>query len=248
MCLLLLAHRVEPAYPVVVAANRDEYHARPAQRLHWWRDRPGFAGGRDGRAGGAWLAARSDGRFAAVLNDARIPAPPGAPSRGGLVAGFLEAADPGAFVAGLQGAAGRYAGFHLVAGQPGRAWYCARCGAPPRRLASGLHAVDNAGLDPGDARAARARALIEPALAAGADTAALLDALGDAEPPPRGTGDTRPVFITGAEFGTRCSTVLVLGVDGTARLAERRFGPGGRNTGETTLQWCWTAPAETGPA
>ena len=33
MCLLVLAWRVHPRYPLVLAANRDEFHERPAAAL-----------------------------------------------------------------------------------------------------------------------------------------------------------------------------------------------------------------------
>src|SRR2546430_4089643 len=37
MCLLVLAWQAAPRYRLVVAANRDEYHERPAAALAKWR-------------------------------------------------------------------------------------------------------------------------------------------------------------------------------------------------------------------
>lgn len=241
MCLVLLALDSAPGARVVLAANRDEHHDRPARELHWWPDRDGIAAGRDLRAGGTWLAVRRDGRYAAVLNDARVPPPGGAPpSRGGLPFRFLDAGDPAAGAAAIQGDAGAHAGFHFVGGDAtGRAWYCASGARAPVALAPGVHGTDNAGLDAGDPRLRHARAAFERALAGGGapDAEALLAVLADDTDPGAGAGDSRPVFIRGADFGSRCSTVLVLADDGTALLRERRFDAAGRAIGDTTLQW-----------
>ena len=68
MCLIYVAWRCHSRYHLVVAANRDEYHARPAAPAHWWDDTPGLLGGRDLTAGGTWLGVDSTGRFAALTN------------------------------------------------------------------------------------------------------------------------------------------------------------------------------------
>src|SRR5688572_8107159 len=52
ICLILLAWQVSPAHPLIVAANRDEFHARPASVAAWWKDRPAILAGRDLEAGG----------------------------------------------------------------------------------------------------------------------------------------------------------------------------------------------------
>jgi len=84
MCLALIALDAHPAYAVVIAANRDEHHARPAAPAAWWND--GWVAGRDLSAGGTWLAVTRAGRFALVTND-REPGrrDTNAPSRGALV-------------------------------------------------------------------------------------------------------------------------------------------------------------------
>src|SRR5690606_1853058 len=68
MCLLAIAWKVHPRYPLIFAGNRDEFHERPARAAHWWADAPQVFGGRDLEAGGAWLGVRRDGRFAVVTN------------------------------------------------------------------------------------------------------------------------------------------------------------------------------------
>ena len=92
MCLILVAWRVHPNFPCVVAANRDEFFGRPTAEADWWPGRAGILAGRDLQAGGTWLGVTRGGRFAALTNF-RDPAAlvADAPSRGALVTGFLEA-------------------------------------------------------------------------------------------------------------------------------------------------------------
>ena len=92
MCLILVAWRVHPSFPCVVAANRDEYFGRPTAEADWWEESGDILAGRDLQAGGTWLGVTRGGRFAALTNF-RDPAAitPDVPSRGTLVTGFLEA-------------------------------------------------------------------------------------------------------------------------------------------------------------
>ena len=91
MCLILFAYRVRADAPLIVAANRDEFYARPAALAHRWDDAPHVFAGRDLSAGGTWLGVSTSGRFAAVTNFSETPdgpVPPG--SRGDLTANFLR--------------------------------------------------------------------------------------------------------------------------------------------------------------
>ena len=116
MCLFTLANQVVDAFPLVIAANRDELYARPTAEAGRWADDRRIVGGRDLLAGGTWLALRDDGRFAAVTN-LRGEAKPEAPSRGTLVGDFVRGDDPPrAYVERIASRGSDYAGFHLVAG------------------------------------------------------------------------------------------------------------------------------------
>ena len=239
MCLVALASDPDASQPLVLAANRDEYHDRPAAPAAWWSDRPCVLGGRDGRAGGTWLGVSRGGRFAVVLNDGRRSHPPGAPSRGELVPGFLEADDAGAWLAALVRARARYAGFHLVAGDVDRVHYVGSLTPQPVALGRGIHVIDNDGPDSGTPRARRARSCLAGPLAAGDEGPALIAALGDRADPGPGTGDRRPLFIADGTFGTRCSTVVRLerGEQPTGRLVEHRYDPAGAETGASGFVW-----------
>ena len=116
MCLLVLAWRAHPRYRLVVAANRDEFHERPAAALARWPAPADILAGRDLRAGGTWLGLDRRRRFGVVTNFRDLQRPqPGAPSRGELIPRFLTAAQaPGEFLASLQPQAASYSGFNLL--------------------------------------------------------------------------------------------------------------------------------------
>jgi hypothetical protein len=91
MCLLVVAWNVHPRFRLILAGNRDEFHARPAASLAWWQDQPEVLAGRDLEAGGTWLGVSRGGKLGVVTNfrdGARKP-PAGAPSRGELTPQFL---------------------------------------------------------------------------------------------------------------------------------------------------------------
>ena len=68
MCLIFIANRCVPGYRLIVAANRDEFHARPTAAADFWQDAPQVLAGRDLEAGGTWLGVARNGRFAALTN------------------------------------------------------------------------------------------------------------------------------------------------------------------------------------
>ena len=93
MCTILLAWRVVPGAPIVLAANRDELLDRPSLPPHLLReDPPLVAGGSDLLAGGTWLAVREDGAIAAVTNRRSDIRDPRRRSRGELPLLLLDTA------------------------------------------------------------------------------------------------------------------------------------------------------------
>src|ERR1051326_7843228 len=111
MCLIAIARNVSPKFPLVIAANRDEFYARPTRPAHVWEDDARILGGRDLQAGGPWLALRRGGRFGAITNVRGVGRAEGGPSRGTLVSDFVHGEDdPMAFAKSIKGDA--YAGFH----------------------------------------------------------------------------------------------------------------------------------------
>src|SRR5688500_14833114 len=144
MCLLVLAWRSHPLYRLVVAANRDEFHERPAVPLAPWADTDGVVGGRDLTANGAWFAVDTRRRFGIVTNFRDFGRRRrSAPSRGGLIPGYLAGArTPAEYLQALETDAPGYAGFNLLLGDQNSLWYASnRADHFARELPPGIYGL-----------------------------------------------------------------------------------------------------------
>lgn len=246
MCLLLLAWRVHPRYPLVLAANRDEFHERPAAPADWWED-PELLAGRDLQGGGTWLGLTRAGRFGVVTNFRELgERRPGAPSRGGLIVDYLRDTVPASqFLAALTPRAAHYAAFNLLVGDAATLYYFSNRDGAARALAPGLYGLSNHLLDTPWPKLTRTRAHFERLLAAPElDFDALLAPLSDRTPAAAGTlpatGLPRELeqalsapFIVTPTYGTRCSTALTLDGSGCWAMLERRHDASGAPAGES---------------
>jgi uncharacterized protein with NRDE domain len=245
MCLLVFAVRAHPRLPLIVAGNRDEFHARPTQAAHWWPDKPDIVGGRDLQAGGTWLAVTRDGRFAAVTNhrDAHRESA-GLRSRGHLITGFLDSTGAAAdYVESVDGSA--YAGFNLLVSDGRSAAYLSNRGGGLRELQPGIYGLSNATLDEPWTKVTRTRSgLAELIERDNVNESSLMRLLGDREKASADEVETNGLsfamahaltapFIVHPEYGTRCSTVMTIDDAGKVRFLERRFQPDGRQSGES---------------
>lgn len=249
MCLVAFAWNTHPRWRLVLAGNRDEFHARPTAALSTWAD-GGLLAGRDLKSGGTWVGLGPRGRVAVITNvrDGLAPAFMG-PSRGALPVDFLHGDAPAlAHAAALSNVAGDYAPFNLVLAD---AAGCAYAGNHPasgaHAVAPGVHGLSNGVFDAPWPKTRRLREALQAWVDAGNDDPApLWQALADertapdAELPETGVGlelerRLSPAFIRGRDYGTRASTLVLVGHDGGSRIHERRFGPDGVFEGETVL-------------
>jgi uncharacterized protein with NRDE domain len=211
MCLILAAWRVHPDWPLIVAANRDEFHGRPASPAGFWSDRPHVLGGRDLEAKGTWMAVSRSGRFAAVTNYRGAREPSAAESRGALVTRFLDGvASARDYVAEVVKRQASYSGYNLLAYDGEELWWTSNRDSGPRRLEPGCYALGNLLLDSEDVLPLKERTREVVAAAPAIETLFSL------------TAGARQVNET---YGTRCSTVCMIGK--TLRYAERTFAPDG---------------------
>jgi uncharacterized protein with NRDE domain len=215
MCLILVAWKVHPGFALVVAANRDEFHGRPAARAAFWRDPPDILGGRDLQAGGTWMAVARNGRFAAVTNYRGGTEPGAAESRGALVTRYLE----GMAVPELARRKAEYSGFNLLAADGDELWWLSNRDGGPRRLAPGIYGLGNLLLDTPEVEEHKARFRECPL---------------SAEPL---FGVLAKAKIVNERYGTRCASILMQG-DAT-RFAERAFGEDGAE--QDTLRYEFSA-------
>jgi uncharacterized protein with NRDE domain len=247
MCLILLAWRAHPEFPLVFAGNRDEAYERPSTAAGFWADAPDLFGGRDLEKGGTWLGLTRTGRLAAVTNYRDRRAPKTAPrSRGELAAAFLRGADdPRAYLEGAKGRATDYGAFTLIVSDLERMYWLSNRGQGIGEISPGVHGLSNHLLDTPWPKVARGKRRVsdlmtakEPELIRGL-FAALSDraAAPDSELPDTGVGLQRerelsPAFVAGERYGTRASTVLLVSRENEAVCVERRFGARGVPQGE----------------
>lgn len=238
MCLILVAWRAHPDYPLVVAANRDEFFVRRSAQADFWPEAPQVLAGRDLEAGGTWLGITRKGRFAALTNF-RDPArhKPDAPSRGRLVAGFLAGdASIKAYLDSLSPA--DFNGFNLLLGDGNRLVAFSNVPMESHELAPGVHGLSNALLDTPWPKVGSGKTALEDALAALPDEAPLSRLLRDDTIHPDAALPATGVplewerllsaaFIRGPDYGTRCSTIVKVGPGDTATFDEQTWLPGG---------------------
>jgi uncharacterized protein with NRDE domain len=224
MCLVVVSVGVSSRHELLFAANRDERHARPTAAAGWWPDAPDLYGGRDLVARGTWLAVDRLGRLAAVTNF-RDPDTAAAPrSRGALVADYLRGMRPlDEFAGALEIHRNDYGPFSLLLRERG-ALRVVSNRAPPADLPAGVHALSNAayGVEWPKVRSARAgmQGLLETPNPVDALFALLAERSGAATPE---DGYKSSHFIDGPVYGTRSSTVVVIGRDARLTFAERSF-------------------------
>jgi uncharacterized protein with NRDE domain len=248
MCLILLGWRVHPEFDLVVGANRDEFHARPSQSVHWWKEPDDLLAGRDLRAGGTWLGVRRGGRFAAVTN-VRDPGNqrPDARSRGELPVHFLGGSDgAGSYARQVHAARAAWNGFNLVVGDGETLWFAGARAEAPRELGPGIYGISNASLDTPWPKVEQGKAAFTDALGQLDPEGPVLELLADRhhapdeDLPDTGVGlawerALSSRFIVGAEYGTR-STTYVAQRGSRLRLVEREYGPSGAPLGERRFE------------
>ncbi len=238
MCLILVAHKPDPLKRLVIAANRDEFLARPTRAMHFWEDNPGILAGKDLAGGGTWLGINKNGRFAALTNY-RDPAAqkPDPPSRGTIITNYLDShLPPKEFIDTLGKDSHRFNGFNLLIGDNDSLYWFSNMAPEAKQLLPGIYGVSNHLLDtpwPKVTRGKKALATVlaqekkitmEPLFSMLSNT----ETPWDSELPDTGVGKEwerilAPMFINSPAYGTRSSTVIVMDKTGQVEVCERSF-------------------------
>lgn len=249
MCLIAFAWNAHPRWRLVLAGNRDEFHARPSAPLARWNDAP-IIGGRDLQASGTWLGVTDAGRCCVVTNVRDPNDPQLGASRGLLATDYLGGeADAVTHAQQLLTSAADYRPFNLLTFDARDAFYLGNRPEPrAQKVAAGVHGLSNADFNTPWPKTRALMQRLQAWIDEGDETdfAPLFDALADgqvasdAELPDTGVGLERErrlssAFIRGGDYGTRASTVVALDEHGGV-IVERRFGPDGRFLGENMLR------------
>ncbi|TAM82309.1 MAG: NRDE family protein [Candidimonas sp.] len=263
MCIAYLAIERDPDWPLFIAANRDEFHARASRPAAPWPDAAHIIAGRDSVAGGTWLGVTRQGRYA-FLTNYRDPSSvmPNAPSRGELVGNYLlRNESPASYAAAVSRVASTYNGFNLIIGDAHSCFYVGNRTnhREPRALGRGSHVLSNHLLDTPWPKARRLRRAMDdldlrqldtslaPAFAALRDNARAEDA----DLPDTGISLERErllssPFVISADYGTRCSTIVAIHASGKALLSEISFDRDGNTT--QRHDWPFTIRPDAQPA
>jgi uncharacterized protein with NRDE domain len=249
MCLIAFAWHIHPRWRLLLAGNRDEFHARPSAPLAHWHDSP-ITGGRDLEAGGTWLGATASGRCCVVTNVRDPRDPQQGASRGLLATDYLNGPDDAvAHAQKLLEKAADYRPFNLLTFDATHGFYIGnRPQVRAQPIEPGIHGLSNADFNTPWPKTRTLMQRLKHWMDSGHDDdfAPLFDALADERRAPdellpdTGVGLERErwlssAFICGEKYGTRASTIVAIGYDGRGRIVERRFEPEGRFGGESDL-------------
>lgn len=253
MCLILFAIDQHPDYPLVLAANRDEFHDRPTTPMHWWPETDLLAG-RDDRSGGTWLAVSRQGIISAVTNVREGSGEPGRLTRGKLPL-MIQQQSRQAVHRHLADSGSLYAGFNLIQVDTQEGWYYSNRDAHPgRSLHRGSYGLSNHLLQSPWPKLVRLREQLRQTLA-GSDPKApealhttLLDQLRDTSPAPdhllpdTGIGLEQErflsaPFIRSELYGTRASTVVTVSRNDEIRVTEQTWRPEGVPDNRQQFAW-----------
>ena len=241
MCLIIFSWQPEARHPLTLVANRDEFYGRPTTPANFWQDHPDIFGGQDKKAGGSWLAINRSGRFAAVTNYRKSPAPEGNISRGHLVKDFLNTAQPkDEFLKTVQENAHHYTGFNFLAGDMNELYYYSNINDELIQLKPGIYGLCNKFLDSPWPKLLKAKQAIAKALnnQNAAEPETLLHIMQDSEQasehllPDTGIGKTleallSSIFISSPNYGTRNTSVLFFDKSNRVNWHEQTYGPNG---------------------
>jgi uncharacterized protein with NRDE domain len=242
MCLIVFAYRTHPEFPLIVAANRDEFYARPTRAAHFWADHSDVFAGRDMESPqpgeqGTWMGINTAGRFAAVTNfrEMDFNETVSRRSRGELTANFLCAHTPASeYLKTVREQAGNYKGFNLLLWDKDNLCYVSNRIEKNQALRPGIYGLSNGVLDSPWPKVLQAKQQLTALLQHSFNAETLLSVLmnrnqaADHHLPDTGIDIESerllsPCFIQSERYGTRASTVLLVHKNNTITFLEQNW-------------------------
>lgn len=237
MCLILFAYKYHPKYKIIIGANRDEFYNRPTTKAHFWKNYPDILAGQDLVAKGTWMGVSRNGKLSLITNYRDIKnIKPNAPSRGHIVSDYLKKdVSPKDYLEQVDSIGHVYNGFNLILGNQDDLWYYSNQKRKIYRLGSGLYGLSNALLDTTWPKVEKGKQKLEVIIAENNISAeAIFDALfddqtaADRDLPKTGLDYEREkalssMLIKTSDYGTRCSTVLLIDNENNLTFIERTF-------------------------
>ena len=239
MCILFLAIEQHPKYPLIICANRDEFHQRPTQAMHVWRE-PNILAGKDLQAGGTWLGLSSTGKFAALTNFRKLPlSEVPKKSRGDLVLQALADTKIN-MTTELAARASQYHGFNLIYGSLKQLYCYDSVNNQSHQLSKGVHSICNGALDDIWPKMAKGEKLLSETIHSQVNLSvnALFELMSnDKQALPHLLPETgldeeweqllSAIFIKSPTYGTRTTTIITQDVEGNVEIYDRSYAPSG---------------------
>lgn len=237
MCILFTAYNSHPDYPLIVAANRDEFFARPTKEAHFWQDEPLILAGRDLEQLGTWLGVTKTGRFAAVTNYRDLNQNlEDKQSRGHIVRNFLTSeTTPSEYLQRLQQKRNDFPGFNVLVADEQSFYYYSNVENEIKKITAGVHGLSNHLLNTPWPKIEKGKQQLQTLVENNeVDSRSLFQLLADKEQAAQqslpNTGlstdmekQLSSIFIDTDSYGTRCSTVVLFDKNGTVTFRERTF-------------------------
>jgi uncharacterized protein with NRDE domain len=237
MFLIFFSVQNHPTYKLIIAANRDEFYNRKTAPAAYWEDHPEIVGGRDLEAGGTWMAMTKSGKIS-MLTNYRDPLniDPKAPSRGQLITDYLLSHEgPEEYLKRIEKSGKVYNGFNLLAGSVNELWYYSNYKEGVDKIAPGFYGISNHLLETPWPKVVRGKEKFKTLLLQQyidpKDIFDILydDAIAEDERLPN-TGLTidreralSSMFIKTENYGSRCSTVVLVDHDNHVFFSERVY-------------------------
>ena len=243
MCILFFALEQHPQYPVIICANRDEFHQRPTKAMHHWLT-PEILAGKDLTAGGSWLGLTASGRFSALTNFRKVTQfDPNKKSRGHLVIQALTQTDENMSTL-LHESADDYNGYNLVYGQLNKLYSFDSVNKKANQLPKGVHSLCNGPLDDIWPKMALGQQRLSSLIDSSSknsnsqnntlDIEQLFDLMKNTEQAQSAqlpdTGVSRQwekflsaIFIVSPKYGTRTTTIITQDINGEIFIADRSY-------------------------
>lgn len=236
MCLILFALHDHPKYPLILAANRDEFYERPTLKADYWTEDHNILGGRDVQSGGTWLGLQKDGRFIAITNyrDGSKTNNP-VRSRGKLSKEFLtKNLTVPEFIGGIKKEKDQYGGFNIILSDDGfnSLHHYSNISDQTTKIASGIHGLSNHLLDtPWPKVSSGKKFLKEVVINDPVNEELIIELMQESTKvserflPKTGIPSDlekqlSPLFISMKEYGTRCTTILLVTQDKNVSFVE----------------------------
>ncbi|TRY32375.1 NRDE family protein [Aliiglaciecola sp. M165] len=244
MCILFIAVQQHPQYPLIIAANRDEFHNRPTLQSNFWQKHPQLLAGKDLKAGGTWMGITKGGKLSALTN-VRDPQKvmPDATTRGELVTHYLLSdVHKTDYLKTLRRTKDNYNGYNLLFGEWNNLWVYNNHTDKMNKLSNGVFGLSNADLDSPWPKINQGVAQLKAHSQQNGpiETDKLFDILlnqtqsSDELLPQTGVPiewerKLSSVFIQSEEYGTRSATLLLVDNQHKVTWLEHTFNPQGKN-------------------